>query len=49
MKTTLISYLKVFLERVITFFENRKDSNAVKTSNFAKGRNFEEVAKELNI
>lgn len=40
---------KELFEKVISLIEDYIDKNAVKKTDFKKGRDFEELAKELNI
>lgn len=40
---------KKLYEKIISFLEDRIDTRIVRNTDFSKGRNFEEVAKELGI
>ena len=40
---------KEFFEKIISYIENYVDKKAVRETDFRKGRDFEEVAKKLNI
>lgn len=36
-------------ERIVTYIEDFVDREAIKDTNFSKGRDFEDVASELNV
>lgn len=40
---------KELFEKIVSYIENYLDKEAVRKTNFKKGRDFEEVAKELMI
>ena len=40
---------KVLFEKIIAFLEDREDTAAVKNTDFAKGKNFNDVAQELGV
>ena len=40
---------KDLFEKIVSYIENYIDSEAVKSTNFSKGRDFEKIARELGI
>lgn len=40
---------KLLFEKILRFLEEKEDIAAVKSTNFSKGRNFDDVTKELGI
>jgi antitoxin StbD len=40
---------KALFEKMITLLEDRQDAAEVKVTDFSKGRDFEDVAKELGL
>ena len=50
-RNKVVAYLvgKVLFEKLVSLIENNIDKKAVATTNFKKGRNFEDVAKELGL
>jgi len=45
----MINLLKALLEKLINLVENYIDIKAARETDYSKGRDFEEVAKELGI
>ena len=40
---------KALFEKIISFLEDKEDTAVAKNTDFSKGRNFDDVAKELGL